>query len=437
VHLLKNSSSIFTKNYKLAHFNEFTKKADIKKICIKDSEKYKILGVRTYGLGMFLNRKVFGSTLKMRIYQQVKINHLFWCKVDTKNGGFGIITDEFLDGVCSSNMTLAELDINKINTQYLQIFFKSKIFNNYMDNLVVGTTNRKYIKFNDLLNIVKIPLPSLEIQQQLVKNYQDKINLAKQQEVQYKQKEAEIEVYLYKELGIELPKKEQQNKDILQFISFKDLNHWQIIITNNFNCDYQMKIFNNICDFKNKRFDKNKYENLYFNYIDIGSIDPLKGITGTKKIKLENAPSRATQCINKGDLIIATTRPYLQKFAIVDDNFNNDVCSSGFSVIQSNPNKYNLFYIKEFLQSYYGIEQLKANMTGGLYPAITLKKLKEIKFPLPPLGEQNRMAEHIQNIKNEIQVLKQQAEQNKKNALNEFEAEIFTNKMNMENNNAT
>jgi hypothetical protein len=64
----------------------------------------------------------------MKVYQQVKPNHLYWCKVDTKNGAFGIITDDIADGVASSNMTLAELDTTKINPEFLQLFFRSKKF---------------------------------------------------------------------------------------------------------------------------------------------------------------------------------------------------------------------------------------------------------------------------------------------------------------------
>lgn len=83
-------------------------------------------------------------------------------------------------------MTFGELNTKKIDVNYLQLFFKSKRFNAYMDNFVVGTTNRKYIKFDDLLNEVKIPLPSIEIQKQIIENYQSKINLANEQEQKQK-----------------------------------------------------------------------------------------------------------------------------------------------------------------------------------------------------------------------------------------------------------
>ena len=429
IHLLLENNLLFTNKYPMAYFKEFTKKGNIEKVDIKDDETYKILGVRSYGLGAYLNREVLGSTLKMKKYQKAKKDHLFWCKVDTKNGAFGIITDELEDGLGSSNMTFAELNTKKIDVNYLQLFFQSKKFNAYMDNQVVGTTNRKYIKFNDLLREIKIPLPKLDIQEQIVENYQSKIKLANQQEQNAIILEKEIEDYLYKELGLLKPiiNKEKEEK-LLEFLEYKDLNTWsyeQLKFNSGFKSIYNTKNFEEACILKNKSFNKKNYNDDKFNYVDIGSVDPILGILESKTISLSKAPSRATQYINTGDLIIATTRPYLKKFAIVEKKFNENVCSSGFTVIEYNPTKYNLEFIKEFLQSYYGIEQFKEKMTGGLYPAITLKELKTIKIPFPDVKIQDIIAKNINEMKNQIKLLNQQSLDNKRLALEEFEKEVF------------
>jgi len=214
----------------------------------------------------------------------------------------------------------------------------------------------------------------------------------------------------------------------LKFINFKDFNNWsydQINSNSHFSSKYNISFLNQICNFKKKPFNKKIYENKIFKYIDIASVNPLIGIVKSQKIELNKAPSRATQYINTNDLIIATTRPYLKKFAIVDKKFDNNICSSGFTVIEYNSKKYNLVFIKEFLQSFYGIEQLKEKMTGGLYPAITIKELKTVKIPNPPLEIQNKIANHILDIKTNIQNLKQQSIINKTLAFKEFENKVF------------
>ncbi|MBA5248654.1 MAG: restriction endonuclease subunit S [Gammaproteobacteria bacterium] len=437
VHLLENSKLVFTNNYKLAYFNEFTKKADIEKVYIEDSVKYKILGVRIYGLGVFLNREVFGSTLKMRMYQRVKENHLFWCKVDTKNGGFGIITDDFSEGVASSNMALAELDTKKINTQYLQIFFKSKIFNKYMDNLVVGTTNRKYIKFNDLLNIIKIPLPTLKKQQEIVKNYQDKINLAKQQEQQAQQKEAEIETYLYQELGIELPKEEKQNKDILQFVRFKDLDRWDVLdILNRGNLSSNLFIVNSMSKDNSLFIDIFRGKSPKYNKSSKEIILNQK-CNRWNSIKIKHSKSVEANWINnidknlftkKGDILINSTgEGTIGRASFVSKDFEGLLYDSHMLLLRVNKDILNSLYITFFINSKFGQEQINNIKSAVATKQTELGKnnLMKIIFILPPLEIQNKIATHIQTLKDEIQTLKQQAEQNKTLALSEFEAEIF------------
>ena len=131
-----------------------------------------------------------------------------------------------------------------------------------------------------------------------------------------------------------------------------------------------------------------------------------------------------TQQIKKGDLLIGTTRPYLKRFAIVSEEYDNDICSSGFSVIEPDT-RYDLNYLKEFLMSYYGIEQLKNRMTGGTYPAITNSELKEILIPFPNPTIQMKIGEYISDVKSQIRDLKNKSEQNKISAIIEFEKEIF------------
>jgi restriction endonuclease S subunit len=319
---------------------------------------------------------------------------------------------------------------NQVLDKYLVMVLRSKIFQDYIEYLKPeGIKTEATFHF---IKELKIPLPSLEIQKKLVQNYQNKLNLAVSQEKQAKNKEQEIEEYLYKELGIEIPQEKEKTNGLLEFINFKDISIWsyeQINSNSNFSCDTKIKCdistLENMCIFKKKPFRKKEYEKSSFNYIDIGSINPLIGITETKKISISKTPSRATQHVNTGDLIIATTRPYLRKFAIVDEKFNNDVCSSGFAVLKYNPTKYNLDFIKEFLQSFYGIKQLKEKMTGGLYPAITSSELKTVKIPNPDIEIQNKITVYIKSLKDKTKNLKEEAIKNKKLALKEFEKEIF------------
>lgn len=423
-------ADIFNPKFPFVLFGDFLTKPIIKKTKIEDAKEYTILGARAYGKGAFINRVVKGDTLKMRTYQLAKENHLFWCKVDTKNGAFGIITKDLADGVASSNMTFAEIEISKANTEYVQLLFKSPKVNKYMDGYVTGTTNRKYIKPDQLRNEIKIPLPPLSKQNHIVENYNTKIKFATEQEEQAEQLENDIENYLFEALDIE-KLEEKESKKGLQFVNLKNLDRWDILakdlrtINALSTSKYKLTKIGTSFSFPSKSWKKKEYTKDIFNYIELGAIDENFGITEVKEIEVKKAPSRATQQVSTGDLIIGTTRPYLKRFAIVSEEYDNDICSSGFSVIEPNTN-YDLNYLKEFLFSYFGIEQLKNRMTGGTYPAITNSELKEILIPFPPAKIQKEIGLYIFNLKQQIQDLKTKAKQNRENSIKEFEQEIFT-----------
>ncbi len=421
--------NVFKEGVRIVNFGFFLKKSKIEKIKIEDNKEYKILGVRSYGKGAYVNRIVKGSSLKMKIYQLASKNRLFWCKVDTKNGAFGVINEEMSDGLGSTNMTFADIDCNKASTDYVQILFKSTKVNNYMDSFVTGTTNRKYIKPNQLLEEIKIPLPLIEEQNRIVKTYNTKITLAEKQEQKAKDLEQEIEDYLFDALGIEKLKKKEVKKG-LQFVSFQNLERWDILsndlrILNSLKSSkYKLKRIGNVYSFPSKSWKKSEHKTKNFRYIELGAIDIVEGVKEVKNIEVAKAPSRATQQVKKGDLIIGTTRPYLKRFAIIQENNHLDICSSGFSIIEPS-SEYDLRYLKEFLFSYYGIEQLKNRMTGATYPAITNSELKEILTPLPKIKIQKKIADHISKLKDKIKTLKEESKHNREQAILDFEKEIF------------
>jgi type I restriction enzyme S subunit len=425
-----HKSNQFNPSYPIVLFGEFLKKPSIEKIKIDDEIEYKILGVRSYGKGVFANRIVKGKTLKMREYQKAKPNHLFWCKVDTKNGAFGVIKDDLADGIASSNMTFAEIDTTKINVDFLQLLFTCKGVMQYLDSFVTGTTNRKYIRPDQLLNEIKIPLPSINEQEALVKNYHSKIKEAENLSVQANDLEGEIEKYFLEQLGLK-PFSIKEKITTLQTTDYVSLDRWDFFSTDTRiaielrKSKFELSSVGKSFQFAKRSFNKAHYKKETFKYIEIGAIDPTKGILEAKELEVKKAPSRATQIVKEGDLIIGTTRPYLKKFAIVTNEYDNDICSSGFSIISQSEN-YHLPFLHQFLKCTYGIEQLKNRMTGGLYPAITEPELKEIKIPFPKVKIQREIMtlidhkkENILNNKELIVSIREKAEQ-------EFEQAIFS-----------
>jgi type I restriction enzyme, S subunit len=124
---------------------------------IQDSETYRISGVQNYGKGVIVRREVKGAELTMRQYQVIEPNQLMWCKVDTKNGAFGITHSEHTGTLASPNMALADINLEKADPSFLETLFRVQSFADYITHLSSGTTNRKYLTPRELLKQVTLP----------------------------------------------------------------------------------------------------------------------------------------------------------------------------------------------------------------------------------------------------------------------------------------
>lgn len=287
--------------------------------------------------------------------------------------------------------------------------FLFKLFKTVRFNKVINASTTGSVRQNltiDILKSLDIPLPPIEIQAKMLDEYYIREKSAKRLLSKSEVYKNDIEKYILKSLGLRIPPTKTKSRN-LQFSSFSNLARWDVLSSDLriqkylSETKYPLKTLGSVYNFVNRSWKKILHKNEYFQYIELGNIDPIIGISEVNQVKVKEAASRATQTVKTDDLIIGTTRPYLKRFAIVEEIHNGCVCSSGFSVIEHSK-KYNLFYLREYLMSFYGIEQLKNRMTGGSYPAITSTELGEIRIPFPDLQIQNKIASNLVVLKNKI-----------------------------------
>ncbi len=145
-----------------------------------------------------------------------------------------------------------------------------------------------------------------------------------------------------------------------------------------------------------KPMKSTKPQGLFFNYIDIDSIDNAKqNIDSVKVVKTENAPSRASRYTQKGDIVFSMVRPYLKNIAIVPDN--DCIASTGFYVCSPSNveiSKY-CYYV---MISDYTVSGLNQFIKGDNSPSINKSDIDNWLFPLPPLSEQHRIVTKIEEL---------------------------------------
>jgi type I restriction enzyme S subunit len=141
-----------------------------------------------------------------------------------------------------------------------------------------------------------------------------------------------------------------------------------------------------------------------FIYIDIDSIEGGTGkIRNPKRILGRDAPSRARRVIHENEVIMSTVRPYLKAFAIVPKEYDNQICSTGFAVLTCK-NSILPYFLLNALFSDNVIAQCNKMMVGGQYPALNQSQVSRIKIPLPPLQEQQKIAEILSTIDKKLEI---------------------------------
>ena len=142
---------------------------------------------------------------------------------------------------------------------------------------------------------------------------------------------------------------------------------------------------------------KNQIPGKEFDYIDLSAIDKdSKSIVKEeiKRIDVIDAPSRAKQIVEQGDILVATVRPNLNAVAILEnDNLLHTTASTGYCILRPDKSKVEKNYLFYWLRTNMFIKDMVRKSTGANYPAVSDKIIKESKIPLPPLSIQKKIVE--------------------------------------------
>jgi|GEM_PF-6830200 len=400
---------------------------------IEDDKQYTRITIRQYGQGVFPRDTVFGVDIGTKKQFIATAGQLIVSGIDARNGSIGIVPNELTGAIVTNDFWLFDIS-DKVVPQYLSLLLSSERFQQYWQSKSSGTTNRQRINKTEFLEM-EIPLPITNVQNEIVNKYNALVAKAEQEERRANELEETVDNILLEELGVEkltesAPKPSGTYK-YLQIASYANLHdRWETsdevnhIISKLDEGRYSYHSISEKFNFVTRPWKKTKESEEYFNYIELSGVDKDFGVVKASKVATKNAPSRATQVVKEGDLIIGMTRPYLKNFAIVGEGFDDDICSSGFQVVEPSED-YDLRYLKYALMSELGMLQFSALMTGALYPAVNQAQLGSLVLPFPSAETQKKIADKIFFTKKQIQNHKKEAVDLRKCATNELNSDIF------------
>ena len=153
-----------------------------------------------------------------------------------------------------------------------------------------------------------------------------------------------------------------------------------------------------------------QYDGL-IDYVDISSVDNAeKRIVSTQCVSAKEAPSRAKQLLEVGDILVSTVRPNLNAVAMVEQQTDNLlVGSTGYCVLRCSDivDKRYVFY---FCQSPYFVDDMTSQATGASYPAVSSGIVKSSTIPHHPIEVQKQIADRLDKVSELIALRKEQLE---------------------------
>jgi len=166
---------------------------------------------------------------------------------------------------------------------------------------------------------------------------------------------------------------------------------------------------------ENKNIHKELDLNIIVNYVDIDCIDNKKyKIKEIKRKYVKELSSRARRVLRKDFILYSLVRPYLNNIAIINEDKDNFIGSTGFVVFK--PIIVDIKYIFYFLISPYIRNYYLDLMKGFNSPSINMEEFITTFIPLPPLNEQKRIVEKLDQLMTLCDELEAEIEKSKKDA---------------------
>lgn len=252
------------------------------------------------------------------------------------------------------------------NPKYLAYYFHSSQFFQQKVKLAHGT---KVIEVTpDRLNDIVLPLPPLEIQREIVRIL-DKFT--------------ELKTKLNAELAAEQKVREQQYEYYLNKVFESEKNvQWKSM------GDLFPQIRNGFVGTIKPYFTDKEHGVRYLEGTNIhdGTISDNEVLYVTKEFHQKHINNAL-----KADDILMVQSGHIGECAVVGDKYKGANCHA--LIIMSNGGKCDSQYVSYYFHSNKGRKSLKPAITGGTIKHVLATKMKNVKIPVPPLAEQQRIVD--------------------------------------------
>ena len=292
------------------------------------------------------------------------------------------------DIVFASYLIRVNPDTNIVTPEYLTAFLNTKYG-------ILDVKRRARISINqsnvnaEELKRVEIPLVSKDFQLEITTAFDNAFKNVQESERKYQ----EAQTFLLSELGLLdwKPKHQQcfiKNYSDIEQAGRMDAEYYQPKyeeIISAIKCySGGWDTLGNLTHLKDKNFQPE--DNIDYIYIELANIANNGEITDCMDEQGHSLPSRARRKAVKGDVIVSSIEGSLSSIALIEQEYDQALCSTGFHVINSKTFKSETLLM--LMKSMVGQLQLKKGCSGTILTAINKNEFRHIILPVIPEDKQ-------------------------------------------------
>jgi type I restriction enzyme, S subunit len=267
-------------------------------------------------------------------------------------------------GCLGRRMALIRPDKNKVHPRFLHYYMLSPMWRaEFEASIIVGVTVER-VPLTKVPNF-KVSFPEILVQKKIaniLSAYDDLIENNRRR------------IALLEEAAQQLYKE--------WFVRFRFPGHEHVKIIDGVPAGWCRKTLGEVAA-TNETSHKAKELPPTINYVDISSVVQ-REITHKTSMLAEEAPGRARRIAKHGDVIWSNVRPNLKAYALVSEPEENDVFSTGFTVLTAKLVPYH--YLYQFVTTQDFVSHLINFATGTSYPAVRPPDF-ELAYLLIPTDE--------------------------------------------------
>ncbi len=405
VQYLSDSAIKFNGKYPLMRIGDFLKRNKTG-IEIQDNKIYKRATIRVRNGGIFLRDTQEGKNIGTKKQFLIRCGQFLLSKIDARNGAFGVVPKELEGGIITGNFWTFDVNYSIIDPHYLTLLTTTQAFVSFCEQASNGTTNRHYLQ-EDLFMNTKVPVPSIEEQKELVKEYDDTMSFVMMEQSNVRNMVSKMRNFILDTLGVTLLSAHAEQKSI-HFGLFSSIDSWSVRhILHRENTPfgksrYKCKRLSELADI-NPRTDVSMLDSSdEMSFIPMEDISDDYGEWVGMRIGCKANINGYTKFQN-GDIIWARITPCMQngKSALVYNLVNGKgYGSTEFHIIRLKTPDVLPKYIHILLRHTDILLDAMKYFTGSVgQQRVPASYLENLLIPIPPLDTQNKICdEYASNI---------------------------------------